>query len=662
MQNLSQLQIAVPALNPLTPNGVFVASLRGVGTAEFGLGQEIPVPIYIDGVYYATPAAAVLLLNNIASIDVLKGPQGTLFGRNATGGAIQITTSTPTQTPHGNFSLSYGNYGILDGTAYISGGIANNLAADLSFTGITQSQGFGKNLTTGAPNYRTDHDIDFRSKWVWTPTKDTMVTFIADYNNFRDNDNALSPYPGRISGFTGLPDPNLGYNSVDNVAYGQHGWDGGLSLRLQQDVGAVRLSSLTAVRQSDFRFPLDISATAQNIEWFENNAPESELTQEFQAASTGNGRLQWTVGVYYFQGFFSYDPFHLFAYANTPPGGPFIFELNLLDKEKDYSWAGYGQITYELFDRTRLTLGVRYTTEERQEDNSSENVNVVAICPGPFCPGLVRFPNRHLDFSTPTYRINLDHRFSDDVMAYISYNTGFDSGGFNADSLGADPYKPEYLDAYEAGVKSELLDRRIRLNVEGFYYNFKNIQIQKVEAASIDTINGAGARIYGLDADATVVISPNLDMTFGLVLLSPKFTSFQGCPTSYPVGDAYGVGNCTGKQIPFTQKATFNVGVNYTRPLAGGMFVGAADLEYNSGEYFEPDNILHQGEVTMLNGSLMWKAPGGYSIGVFGKNLTNQRVIGYALTFQTFTNANLGAAENFYLPPLTYGVKVAYEF
>ena len=229
--------------------------------------------------------------------------------------------------------------------------------------------------------------------------------------------------------------------------------------------------------------------------------------------------------------------------------------------------------------------------------------------------------------------------------------------GVNTSAPGTDPFRPETLDAYEVGIKSDFFDRRVRLNIAGFYYDYKDVQIQQLNAGAITIINGAKARDYGMDADLTVQVTQALRLSGGLGWISPKFTSFPNCPTSTPAGDVPSVlASCKGNQLPLASKFTGNIGADYTLDLGSGSLNAGANLYYNSGFYPESDNVIKQRSYALLGANLRYTLHNGLSVGAFGKNLTNRRVINFETTVPS------GTHTGFYQAPRTYGVTVGYKF
>ncbi|HKT74088.1 MAG TPA: TonB-dependent receptor [Steroidobacteraceae bacterium] len=652
--SMLDLHVAVPTLNSSNTVGQFTSTIRGVGSFGFGPGIESPIALYVDGVYLAAPQASALSLNNIESVEVLKGPQGTLFGRNATGGLIQVTTATPTSQPRGKFSLSYGNYQTVEGAAYLSGGIAEGLAADLAFHGKSQGQGYGRNITTGNDNNKLNHEISLRSKWVWQ-LEGTTATFIGDYSTVRDNLSTFTNVPGKQSGFVpGRISPDLGYDTESDRDTVHEGWSAGGSLRIDHDFAAMRLTSITAYRKQRYDFTEDLDFTALDLEWLKQRQIDRQITQELQLTSTGHSRLQWTTGLYYFNNKSDYPGFILDR-QNID-----LTSIGVNNSQKSESAAVFGQATYEVLEGTRVTLGARYTHEVRKEVGAELDLTLYppASFPSPVPVTLpIPFLDREITFNKGTYRLSVDHRFSDTVLAYVSYNEGFKAGGFNTINPGDPPFKPESIKAYEAGLKSDLLDRRLRLNVAGFYYDYTNIQVPKINVSTLSIINGATARIYGMDLDATAVISSSFTVTGGVGWIAPTFRDFKRCPFASAGGGVPPFsGTCDGHQVPFASKFVASLAATYTMPVANGNIEATGNVYENSGLFFEPDNLLKQGSYALVGASARWVSDHGLSVGAYGKNLGNRRVINFAAT-QGGGNQTLSYGE-----PRTYGMTVGYEF
>ena len=649
VSDVIDLKVAVPTLNVVNSAGYLNSSLRGIGSNGIGAGIENPIALYIDGVYYAAPAASLLSLNNVSQIEVLKGPQGTLFGRNATGGLIQITTKEPSAKNTANFNFSYANYDTYSGNAYVSGAVTDNLFMDLAFAGTFQRDGWGTNRFNGKDVYKVDHDVAGRAKMIFEPVGGTKFTLIGDYSDHRDSVAAYRVFRNTVSGFTPAlgPVPDIGYDTDTDVQPLTDTWAAGGSLRWDQDIGSLSFMSLTAYRGSRAQFKFDYDGSNRAIQSIDEIQRDRQFSQELQLSSGSGGRFSWLLGGFYFNARAELDPFILTA-------NDLGARVTINNAQRTKSIAGYAQATYEIFDKTNLTLGGRYTSEKREAYDGTTDVFVIPL--GISAPTAIA-PDRDRTFNKFTYRVSLDHRFSDEVLTYASYNRGFKSGGFNTSAPGSDPFRPETLDAYEVGIKTDLFGNDVRLNVAGFYYDYNDVQVQLLNQGAITIINGAKARDYGIDADLNWQVSQELRLSGGLGWISPKFRSFPNCPISTATGGtASGLGSCAGNQLPLASKFTGNVGADYSVDIGPGKLGINGNFYYNSGFYPESDNVIKQSSYILLNAGINYTLESGLSFGVFGKNLFDERIINFETTIPN------GTHTGFYQAPRTYGVTIGYKY
>jgi iron complex outermembrane recepter protein len=251
--NIQDLGQVVPTLTVSNAVGIGFSYLRGIGTTAIGPGIEYPVSMYMDGVYLVSTTATLLDFGNIERVEVLKGPQGTLFGRNATGGLIGIFTRDPGQELRSSGDISFDNYQSVKAKGYVGGGITDSLAADISINAGTQGEGYGKNLVTGNDVFRNRHNATVRSKWVYAPSDATKWTFIADYTDFKHSSNGQRLYPGTLPSpvYGAAPQPeHSAWDIIADVDPIFTNKSGGASLKLNQEVGGVDFLSLTAYRDS----------------------------------------------------------------------------------------------------------------------------------------------------------------------------------------------------------------------------------------------------------------------------------------------------------------------------------------------------------------------------------------------------------------------------
>ena len=621
------LQAAVPSLTFTTNSNTGNIFLRGVGSNLFDPSSEQSVATYIDGVYIAAPESNVFAFNNIDRVEVLKGPQGTLFGRNATGGVIQVVTKTPSQDAHADLSVGYANYDDVSAALYATGGLSETLAADIAVIYENQGDGWGRNLTTGAKTFQQARDSwAARSKWLFTPTDGTRLLFAVDYAHSVNTNMYEQPrgiiavdgvhtYPGRYNTYAGLD----GRSRINT---------GGASLQLDQDIGALHVVSITAWRKSDIFLALDQDAVPavvfdDLIDQFAHN-----WSQEFQLSGPSDAKLKWILGAYFFDSKAGYD-------AGVVDYGLVTF----VSHQTDRSAAVFGQATYEVVADTNLTVGLRYTDEHQKYAGTQPVVS-----------------SAKQSFNKLTFRLALDHRFAEDVMGYASFNRGFKSGGFNLLAPGTEGFRPETLDAYEVGLKSELFERRLRLNLAGFYYDYTDIQIGLPVGGGLVTVNGPRAHIKGIEADFEAVPIANLTISGGLSYVDGKYVS--DAPTGFiSAGGIPTVASARGHDTIATPKLTGAVTASYRVRSRFGDVTPSLSVSYNDGFFWYADNRITQPSYTLLGASVLWTSPDGrYDVRLWGKNLGNARYYMARAEQALVGDVQMQAA------PRTYGITLGAHF
>ena len=615
------LEQAVPGLSFNTEIGGFgLPRIRGVGISGAGPGIENPVALYIDGVYYGSASAALFDLTDISQVAVLKGPQGTLFGRNATGGLIQVTTKDPTQDFSADVSATIGNKEMVGTDLYVSGGLTHALAGSAAFHLDNQYQGFGRNLATGE-DVQTHRSLATREKLLFEPDDATKFVLAADYSQRQASD-----FADRVVGlqaFLGTPTPGGPFDVNLNQQPSDDTRQYGISLYGQHAFGPVQLTSITAYRNTFFSAYFDADQGPLNLVDIYLVERDAQVSQEFQVLSTGNSRLTWQAGFYFYHTNDKYAPV---ATDLNFPGSP-AAESILEATEKLNSYAGFGQATYKLSDATNLTLGARYTVDQRSIENS--DIYSTAFFSAPSSSAGAK------NFDAPSWLVSLDHQFSPQILGYASYNRGFKSGTFDAQSIPYNVLKPEHLDAGELGIKSQFLEDRARLNVAAFYYKYKNIQVTQYSNSIEFVYNGEGATSYGMDLDLTVKVSSDLSVNAGASYIHARYgdfpDAFKTIPNPACAGFGCGgntvtlTGNASGNRLQDTPTDTVNIGALYHLPVSLADFHLAANYYFNSGYFSEPENRLHQPGFGVLDGSLKWNSyDNRYEARLWGKNLTNK--------------------------------------
>lgn len=571
-QTLAQ---AVPGLMMNRQTNGSQVFMRGIGTNSTQAGNEPAVAMYVDDVYMGSSAAALGNYTSVARIEVLKGPQGTLFGRNATGGVVQVFTKDPSEESAMDLSLTYGNYSTLGGSLYATGSLMDNVTANLSLYSEKQHDGWGDNLTLGIPAYR-QNNYGGRAKLNWKMSDRTSILFNVDYDEYFNQQAvyfrpapgtytavaaggasasvaagrrpvpALSvPPPGRYDTNEAL-DPTASVNTF------------GGSVKITHELESMTLKSITAYRNVTAKqdFEQDGASIYRQNPYLQYNT--NTWSQELQLISGAGAPFQWQGGIFLLKDQSIVDPF---TFRGIGAGGTaplFLTALGLNTTQDLDSYAGYFQSNFKLGDKARITAGVRYTTDKREIKGGRINTNSVGV-QSPFVPALNDGINK--TWSSVTGRLSFDYQFTDDVMAYIAYNRGFKAGLFNSilspapasaavanvtcDGITVtvqpgsiappchDPaVNPEKVDAYSIGMKSQFFDDRVRFNIEGFWYKYEGLQTQAVVTVPGLTLtttrltNAAAATIKGVDIEAIYKPTQNLTFNLGVSLMEARFDDF----------------------------------------------------------------------------------------------------------------------------------------
>lgn len=370
--------------------------------------------------------------------------------------------------------------------------------------------------------------------------------------------------------------------------------------------------------------------------------------------------MTWVAGAFYFKSSSGYPYFDLLL--NGPvviPTVPPTVRIRTVSTQKTDSISGFGQATAQLFESLKATVGLRYTNETRELTNASttqfrsDGTSVIT---------LPEFTDSR-KYQKLTWRFALDYTFSRDVLGYVSYNRGFKSGGFNSNSLTVGPFSPETLDAYEVGLKSTFLGRRVRLNVAGFYYNYQDVQVQRVTTAGTGIYNSGKETVYGLEAELEGQLSSRLNARLSYQFIpQAEYNNFPAAVIATPRpagGYTISSGSASGKRAVLSPRNTANASIDYTVPVTSGAVGFNASVYYNSGIYNDPDNLIKQPSYVLVNMSARYKLDSGISVSAFVQNLTDSAVSTID-GIQTF--GATGVDRVGYAPPRTYGVTVGYVF
>ena len=635
---------STPGLQAAVPGLVFTQSLnsptlylRGVGTTDSSAGSESSVATYIDGIYYPSLPGSVFSLSNIERIEVLKGPQGTLFGRNATGGLVQVITRDPPADFSGKLKLGYANYDTLDGSAYVGGPITPELGIDVALYARDQGKGWGYNSVAGRKSYYLD-EKQIRSKLVYS-NGGTTAKLSVDYGRVdSDRGGSWTFLPGAL-GVGGIrsDDPYDPQGEVQGDGYSRQY---GASFILEQQVGDVRVTSLSGLRRVKSYLQSDQDATPTRLNLFDFVQYDRSFSQELQIASTGNGPFQWIGGLFFMDRTAGYDRFRLEGSFET------------VSHQDTRALAAFAEATYEFLPKAEITFGLRYSSDRQTIEGSQTSLT----------SGAVTIQDARTTFNELSWRAVANYRAQPGLMLYAGYNRGFKSGLYNLITIGPNrlAVRPEIVDAFEGGFKWDVADNRLRINASAFHYIYKNLQMSQATTAGAFSFNAARARVTGGELEVNYRAARGLTFTSGLVYMpDAKYTSFPNAPLSTPLpagGNVLTRADATGNRMIRTPKLTLNVGANYEIDVGPDLLLFDLGYYYNSGFAIEADNRLSEGSYSTFAASVAYTfSDPQISVRLWARNLTDTRYYDQVSESAFGDRGRPGA-------PRTYGISIEKSF
>ena len=677
------LSTAVPGVqwtHEVNGSNIFI---RGIGPNTLNVGNESSVAIYLDDQYLPSGQQAIFQLNSVDRLEVLKGPQGTLFGRNATGGVIVVHTKNPEMDPALDAQIGYANYDSRSANLYATGALARNLAANISVYGSEQNDGWGRNITTGHDAF-TSEDYGGRAKLLWSPGDSTRVLLAVGHSFTRSQVGlSLNQVPEyAASGGTGYCPTTPPFPAGSNCG-GYVGWgntagirdDVGESkstnatLRIDQELGFADLVSISGWMEMSGRIDFIQDGTAYGNAVLSIPQADRNISQEFQLLSRPDAAgPRWIVGAFFMNDNAGYRHAKL---QGTQFGFPvqFVpdtFYLDLNSNVDTTSYAAYAQTSIDLTDKTRVTLGARYTDDERK---FSGGLNL-----SPALGGTALSKTEESDqgatskWNKLTYRLAFDHQFTDDIMGYVSLNRGFRSG--NYDTFGAaatgpvitPAVDPEVVDAYEVGLKTELLDHTLRVNVAAFRSKAKNLQFSVIVPGGTKAINAAGAEVTGAELEVTALLTPAFTLSGAASVMNSEYTSFPNAPNYFIPGCAANgpilcASDASGNDMVRAPNLSANINADYVMTTAAGDVTLNGNYSYTDRFEWFADGSLPQPIVRLFNASVLWKnTAGNYDVRLWGRNLTDER-------YYSAGSETIGLGKQFSpASPRTYGVSVGVHF
>lgn len=640
--------------------------IRGIGTRSYDAGSDSSVGVFVDGVYLGRFGALDMDLMDVERVELLRGPQGSLYGRNTIGGAISVVSRDPSTSLQGRLVGELGASEIGGDWLYSLGGsISGPIAGEDVRGSLSVSRRYRAGyIPVSVANIRGGSEDGWsgRGKLMFN-LGDATLRVSADYSHLDGPPLVLVPNqfggaannPGPVApGFVTPAEPADPYRlSMDALGQGIIKKTYGGSAQLNVPLGALELTSITALRKLQLNELDDLDGTTLPFQVYLAAEDGKQFSQELRL-NYQSEKLKVLVGAYYSKEdvnrteTINFGPASLLSALVSPAPLKWDFGLDLASK----SSALFGQIQWEPVEKLSLTLGGRYSWDQK---------NVVfdtrSTVPGFIISNFTTPISRKWNSFDPS--ASLSYKFTDDVMAYVSYTSGFKSGAFQfiavSPVVAQQVANPESVDSFEAGMRSTLLDRRLRLNAAVFTMNYRDLQQLRViqfapGVTAILTANAASSRIKGFEMEGRAVFDSNWSLDFSYGHLDAKFKDYVFNTTL----------DFSGNRMQRAPKHTLSLGLNFEKETGIGDLATRIGYSYRSSIFFEADNNVVDRESSEGNLGL-WDASinlnsGNWTIGLWGRNLTDERYRRQVL------NSTGNAQRGIWAEPRTFGARVSYNF
>ncbi len=690
-------------IDPTLGNGTASISIRGLQLNDVEKSFDPAVAVYLDGIYLANTTGALLQMFDAEAVEVLRGPQGTLFGRNTIGGLIHIRRTKPTGEFGGKFAVNFGRFEQLDARAVLNfdAALDGTLATKLS---VVRQDGGG--YFTNSSRGVTEGDTAFTGislTSLWTPSDAFEATLTLDWFDDKTPTRPVTSLtqPGEFFfgfGVTGAPRTDIEYHRNALTTLDQAAFVKSKAITLNaawQLNDAHRIVSVTGWRDVEDDAVQEFDGVAANIFWTQRPQQADQISEELRLESDWNDRVRSTLGLYYFDGAYELDQStNVFGALAARP----------FFRQETTSTALFGQVDWSVTDAITLSLGGRYNDEEKEACGILQNPANVAG-PALLSFGSCGIAGRSADNLDNTYvdvvtgrtvtttgkeswskfnpRVNVSWQIDDAKLAYVTYSEGFRSGGFNGRSTNADtlgPYAPESIESFELGFKSQWLDNRLRMNLTAFSSDYLDKQEDvvfpdPVVVGSTITLvqNAASATIRGAEVELLAIPTEGLTLGLNVGLLDAKFDEWL------VPGLSGGTVDKSGLELRRAPEFTAAFNVQYEQALGNDAFL-VYGLNYSyKDDYYVIANTVQRPQAQdsglvdafgLLDASISYETD-AWSVSLWGKNLTDEAYFTHVLDVGTNYNAGpnntpvpvaglwtFGTIN----PPRTYGVEFRFKF
>ena len=669
IQEVRDMQVDIPNLSLGDQFGFARVFMRGIGMTSIDIGGEGAVAFLQDGAIVPRPAAQLMGMFDLDQVEVLRGPQGTLYGRGATAGAINMVTAKPGKELGGYLSVTAGNYGLAQFKGAIDVPMGDALSMRLAGS-LDSRDGYGNNIFTGSDINDRDASA-YRATLVYDAGGPLTATLSAQYYEEDDNNYAFS-YFGQSEG-SSIPVPFgvpiLGGNTVGMVGGGFYDINSDQEPINDRDGQLINLTidyafndrwslkSITSSQSMDRFLRDDLDSTDANLFGQNNYTEESDSFGQELILNYSADRLDVLGGVMYFEEDLYGEVrvpltnlcFLLAPAACGTPVGDFLNGGNYLqDGDVDIeAWGAYVEANYSISDKWSVIAGLRYNYEERDGTGSfifdAISLNVPT--------------NQRESWNDLTPRITLQYSPNDNMLLYATYTEAFKSGVINTGST-SPPLDPETVDAFEVGLKGQNASGTLRYSVAAFFYDYQDMQISFVdETSTVSTVNAAEAENSGIELEVDGSLGNGFAFDFYLTYLNAEYQEFF----NGDYANGFAITDLSGNTLPNAPESTAKLGLTWEGAVGGGTLTVRGEAYYQDDVYFTEWNRkdAYQSSYEQFNASVDYSWNDQWLLSLWGRNLSDEEVMSNnIITAPLYDSLRVGAV----LPPRTYGATVTYQF
>lgn len=692
IDDIGAIAAANPSLVYSEAGGEAQLYIRGVGSNIFSVGVDQSVATHIDGVYAGRANMGLTQFLDIDRVEILRGPQGTLYGRNATGGAINIISRAPTDDFEGYASGLLGSFDRVDFRGALSGPLTESLSARVAVRRL-KDDGYTEDLDPRGSNKIDDNDLTaVRGSLRWK-SEGLTASLIAEHSEFENGNTSIYPIDndGLAGSFGAIPTNSIRKTRNNTPSF--HKWNtSGVTGNFDWNVSdSTNLNLTLGYRDWDSDFLFNTDGTEIEVTRSSFAYTSEQLSAELRlSGEAGWGR--WLVGAYWFDED-KFGGLGLVRAGFTPPAvlapRSFIFRADGTGE----ATAIFGQVDYKLAETWTLSAGLRYSDEKKGDllrqstllpDNELLGLFTPNVIPDA-TPATTRNVSRSWDAWTP--RLGLEYRPSDDRLFYLTYSEGFKSGGFNDLSVINPPFDPEFIDSFEIGAKTEWLNGRLRANASAFYYDYTDLQVSVFASVgnitTTFTTNAAEATVKGLELDLVARPIDALDIRASLAFLDATYDNFTtpygSCTAANVALDSRCVGrvglprliNAAGNRLNNAPEFKGSLSVGYSIDLAsGGQVTLFGAVNHQGRVFFLPANttVMSQASYTLVDARIGYENESGdWAVGAFVKNLTDEEYFHNIVQFTSTSDARkdvfaIGNALGYPAAGRQWGLEFTYRF